>query len=255
MVKSQVTNEKVFKPFVKYFEKQWIMKEGPENITVFKRTTRTTGSLEAQNGVLGKRLMKHGNFFKFVSYLLTYEYTKSREFDLLIKSGGATAPSKKRVYKQRADKIADASEELEKGKITAAIFLNRMSYPGTKICQGLEDFTCVDDDQPGNCELSDDDDADDTQRANSQRLSFSSLDHKVASRSPLNHALALATQLTTACALHLGAFALSQRGEEALCSAVLCNRSLTHACLRWRPLLLNSNLKPNRWLKRYDDLT
>ncbi|KAL7724939.1 hypothetical protein ACLKA6_002303 [Drosophila palustris] len=80
-----------------------------------------------------------------------------------LKSGGATAPSKKRVYKQRADKIADASEELEKGKITAAIFLNRMSYPGTKICQGLEDFTCVDDDQPGNCELSDDDDADDTQ--------------------------------------------------------------------------------------------
>ncbi|KAL7725687.1 hypothetical protein ACLKA6_013303 [Drosophila palustris] len=79
-----------------------------------------------------------------------------------LKSGGATAPSKKRVYKQRADKIADASEELEKGKITAAIFLNRMSYPGTKICQGLEDFTCVDDDQPGNCELSDDDDADDT---------------------------------------------------------------------------------------------
>ncbi|KAL7726324.1 hypothetical protein ACLKA6_010230 [Drosophila palustris] len=89
MVKSQVTHEKVFKPFVKYFEKQWIMK-------------------------------------------------------------------------QRADKIADASEELEKGKIAAAIFLNRMSYPGTKICQGLEDFTCVDDDQPGNCELSDDDDADDT---------------------------------------------------------------------------------------------
>ncbi|KAM8701567.1 hypothetical protein ACLKA7_005609 [Drosophila subpalustris] len=68
-------------------------------------------------------------------------------------------------------------------------------------------------------------------RANSQRLSFSSLDHKVTSRSPLNHALASAAQLTTACALHLGAFALSQRGEEALCSAVLCDRSLSmHAC-------------------------
>ncbi|KAM8718278.1 hypothetical protein ACLKA7_000980 [Drosophila subpalustris] len=92
-------------------------------------------------------------------------------------------------------------------------------------------------------------------RAKSQRLSFCSLDHQVTSRSPPNHALASATQLTTDCALHLGAFALSQRGEEPLCSAVLCNRSLTHACLRWRPLLLNSNLKPNRWLKRYDVLT
>ncbi|KAM8702715.1 hypothetical protein ACLKA7_000845 [Drosophila subpalustris] len=50
-------------------------------------------------------------------------------------------------------------------------------------------------------------------RAKSQRLSFSSLDHKVTSRSPPNHALASATQLTTACALHLGAFALSQRAD------------------------------------------
>lgn len=43
--------------------------------------------------------MKHGHFFKFVAYLLSWEYTKSREYDLLIKSGGATAPSKKRAYK------------------------------------------------------------------------------------------------------------------------------------------------------------
>ncbi|KAL7724267.1 hypothetical protein ACLKA6_016851 [Drosophila palustris] len=82
-------------------------------------------------------------------------------------------------------------------------------------------------------------------RASSRRLFFSALDQQVSSRSPLKHALASVTQLTTACALHLGAFALSPRGEEALCSAVLCNRSLTHACLRWRPLFSNSNSKPN----------
>ncbi|KAL7724038.1 hypothetical protein ACLKA6_003254 [Drosophila palustris] len=49
-------------------------------------------------------------------------------------------------------------------------------------------------------------------RASSRRLFFSALDHQVTSRSPLNHALASVTQLTTACALHLGAFALSPRG-------------------------------------------
>ncbi|KAM8702039.1 hypothetical protein ACLKA7_007679 [Drosophila subpalustris] len=49
-------------------------------------------------------------------------------------------------------------------------------------------------------------------RASSRRLFFSALDHQVTSRSPLKHALASVTQLTTACALHLGAFALSPRG-------------------------------------------
>ncbi|KAM8702281.1 hypothetical protein ACLKA7_007623 [Drosophila subpalustris] len=48
-------------------------------------------------------------------------------------------------------------------------------------------------------------------RASSRRLFFSALDRQVTSRSPLKHALASVTQLTTACALHLGAFALSPR--------------------------------------------
>ncbi|KAL7723210.1 hypothetical protein ACLKA6_001298, partial [Drosophila palustris] len=54
-------------------------------------------------------------------------------------------------------------------------------------------------------------------RASSRRLFFSALDHQVTSRSPLKHALASVTQLTTACALHLGAFALSPRGKSTIC--------------------------------------
>ncbi|XP_055306985.1 baculoviral IAP repeat-containing protein 3-like [Sitodiplosis mosellana] len=103
--------------------------------------------------------MEHGHFFKFVKYLLTYEYSKAREFDLLIKSGGSTGPAKKRSYKQRSDKIAEASEELEKGKISAAIFLNRMAYADNNICSDLDDFSCVDDPRPenDNCDLFEDD--------------------------------------------------------------------------------------------------
>lgn len=61
-------------------------------------------------------------------------------------------------HKQRADKIAEASEELEKGNISAAIFLNRMAYPDTKICQHLDDFSNVDDPRAenDNCDLFED---------------------------------------------------------------------------------------------------
>lgn len=103
-----------------------------------------TGSLEAQNGVLGKRLMKHGHFFKFVSYLLSHEFTKAREFDLLIKSGGTTGPAKKRAYKVISNLI------LEKIRIT---------YADNHICENLEDFSSVDipREENGNFELFEDD--------------------------------------------------------------------------------------------------
>lgn len=83
----------------------------------------STGALEAQNGVLGKRLMKHGNFFKFVAYLLSHEYTKAREFQLLIDSGGTTAPPKKKANKDRAEKIREATLALERGEISPPNFL------------------------------------------------------------------------------------------------------------------------------------
>lgn len=73
--------------------------EGPQVISVFKLTTRTTGALEAINGVLGKRIMKHDHFFKLVAHLLAHEYEKSRDFDILIASGGLSKLEQKRQYK------------------------------------------------------------------------------------------------------------------------------------------------------------
>lgn len=56
---------------------------------------RTTSTLEAYNGVLGKRIMPKGNFFKFVKALQEEEESKNREFALLIESGGVSAAKKK----------------------------------------------------------------------------------------------------------------------------------------------------------------
>lgn len=39
--------------------------------------------------------MSHGNFFKFVAYLLDHEANKARDFHLMITSGGTTGPIKK----------------------------------------------------------------------------------------------------------------------------------------------------------------
>ncbi|KAL7726363.1 hypothetical protein ACLKA6_001580 [Drosophila palustris] len=53
-------------------------------------------------------------------------------------------------------------------------------------------------------------------RANLRRLSFSTPRSLLPSRSSLSHAQASGTQLTTAFAIHLGAFVLSQRVADAM---------------------------------------
>lgn len=103
-----------FKRFVKYYEQQWIIKvcdflfrfvlsliyignfelqEGADKISVFGRQTR----LEAYNGVIGKRMPKKGQFFRFLKVLLQEEYNKCKEFSYLIRTGGETG--RKRRYR------------------------------------------------------------------------------------------------------------------------------------------------------------
>lgn len=54
--------------------------EGPDKISVFNLYTRTTGSLENYNGILGRKIIKRGHFFKFVKVLLDEEFVKCRNF-------------------------------------------------------------------------------------------------------------------------------------------------------------------------------
>lgn len=106
---------------------------------MFGTSTRTTSAIEAYNGVLGRMIPKHGNFFKFVSILLYEEFSKSRDLKLLIDCGGALGKVKKpRKSIDRADKIEAAAKELQSGKITASIFLNRLVFPKNRIYTEME---------------------------------------------------------------------------------------------------------------------
>lgn len=61
---------------------------------MYNKYTRTTCAAEAYNGVLNKKLVKKGHFFKFVQVMQEQEFAKSREMTLLVNSGGADATSK-----------------------------------------------------------------------------------------------------------------------------------------------------------------
>lgn len=63
----------------------YCFKEGPGNISVFNKWTRTTGALEAYNGVLGRKIVGKSHFFKFVKVLLDEEYRKCRDFHSLLR--------------------------------------------------------------------------------------------------------------------------------------------------------------------------
>lgn len=108
-------------------------------MSVFGTTTRTTSAIEAYNGVLGRIIPKHGNFFKFVKMLQNEEFSKGRELELLINSGGTYGTSRrKRSAIDKATKIEQAGIELQNGKITASGFLNRMVFAKNKTVYEME---------------------------------------------------------------------------------------------------------------------
>lgn len=112
---------------------------GPEKISVSNTSTRTTSALEAYNGILGKMIPKHGNFFKFVQVLQAEEFSKSREFEQFVSSGGSFGkPKRRKINIDKDSKIEKALDELQKGVITASTFLNRMVFPKNNTCTGME---------------------------------------------------------------------------------------------------------------------
>lgn len=82
---ARLNHRSMFESYLKYYERQWMVKEGPSKISVFKLYTRTTGALEAYNGSLGRKIISKGHFFKFVKVLLDEDYRKSKSFATLLK--------------------------------------------------------------------------------------------------------------------------------------------------------------------------
>lgn len=121
-------------------------------------STRATSAVEAYNGVLGRLIPKRGNFFKFVSVLRNEEFSKSRDFKILIESGGTFgAKRSKKIYADKAKKIIEASALLQMGKITPLVFLNRMVFVKNNICTDLEPYEDIFEDEHDLSEKEDDD--------------------------------------------------------------------------------------------------
>lgn len=120
--------------FLNYFERQWIRKEGPDSISVFNKNNRTTCAVEAYNGVLGKSIQGGTTFFRFVEALRSEEFARWKAFRDHAESGGLLINSNKKSYfVARDDRIRKATKELLDGKISASIFLTRVSYAQHKI--------------------------------------------------------------------------------------------------------------------------
>lgn len=95
-LKALAINAVIFKPFLDYFENQWLINEGPEVISVFRKATRTNSGLEGNNSQLSRRFDKHGSFFKFVSCLRDEDFMKTVEMEQLCK-GVEPRPKKKKI--------------------------------------------------------------------------------------------------------------------------------------------------------------
>lgn len=73
-----------------------LFQEGPESISVHGKETRTTGTLESNNNVMGRDIVGNTHFFRFVFALIDFEYKKEREMFRLAYSGGVTAKEKRK---------------------------------------------------------------------------------------------------------------------------------------------------------------
>lgn len=152
------------------------MKEGPERITVFDLVHRTTGSVEAYNGVLGKLIPAKSNLFQFVSKLQLHEEKKAFDANLLDTSGGESAESKKAKstinsfffgffsnskmilftlnnklvfllcfsIQARDNIIQTANNALKTKQINFSAFLKRVTFDKQKVCGSMATFETVD---------------------------------------------------------------------------------------------------------------
>lgn len=85
--------------FIRYFERQWIVKEGPGQISVYDNEMRTTSPAEGFNRNLNEYCAKKGSFIWFCSSIRNQEFMKAKEFAAYIKSGGLVGDNKKKSDK------------------------------------------------------------------------------------------------------------------------------------------------------------
>lgn len=88
-----------FEPFIKYYRKQWIEKEGPRKISVFGKEVRTTSGAEGYNRSLNAYCHKKGSFLWLVVSLRNQSFMKSNEMSAFVRSGGLSCHKQKKEDK------------------------------------------------------------------------------------------------------------------------------------------------------------
>lgn len=119
----------------------YLSQEGPDKISVCDQRLRTTSALESYNGRLGAMITGGSNFFKFAKFLIREEAVKLKEFQTLLRSGGASKITVKQTDRQKA--ILEGTQMLLQNVCTVEDFLSRVSFSaGTKdLC---DDFDIAD---------------------------------------------------------------------------------------------------------------
>lgn len=99
--KAEEIDKDKFSEFLKYYDNQWMKKEGPHKISVFGNEMRTTSPAEGNNRALNEYCQKKGSFVWFCASIRNQEYMKSSEFRSYKESGGLVGCRQK-----KADKVS-----------------------------------------------------------------------------------------------------------------------------------------------------
>lgn len=102
-----------------------LFQEGPESISVWLLETRTTCAVEALNGVLGRGIASHPNFFNFVTYIKKFDLNRSIA---LRNMNDRCAVTKKRrfIKTDNCSNIREATRLLVSNIITVSDFLDKI---------------------------------------------------------------------------------------------------------------------------------
>lgn len=98
--KAELIDRARFEPFIKYYNRQWITKEGARKISVFDNEIRTTSGAEGYNRSLGAYCHKKGSFIWLVVSIRNQVFMKTKEMSSFVRSGGITVYAQKKADKE-----------------------------------------------------------------------------------------------------------------------------------------------------------
>lgn len=129
LLKDEVLNfENPCKLFLKYFERQWLRREGPSNICVYWELNRTNNLSESYNSYLNKKMNFHASLFDFVKVLLTEEKRISRDYRVQSRGGDQIFVERRKIYKTRDEFIRKVQRRFEDGLFDVKTFFNKITF-------------------------------------------------------------------------------------------------------------------------------